>query len=102
MSITIVHLNSICSLTGFYEWFQFKNDTTSGSARFCCSLFARELTTIHHAYLIDFFSEPAYYYHFADAAMVMIDAANLPEEQEYISVKDFSAILVAKGYSLDR
>jgi hypothetical protein len=49
-----------------------------------------------------FAAEPAFYYDFADAALVMIDACNLPEGQEFITVKDFSTILVGKGYSVDR
>lgn len=47
-------------------------------------------------------AEPAFYYDFADAALVMIDACNLPEGQEFITVKDFSTTLVGKGYSVDR
>jgi hypothetical protein len=46
--------------------------------------------------------EPASYYDFADAALVMIDAADLPADQEHVSVKDFCQYLEAKGYSRDR
>jgi hypothetical protein len=48
------------------------------------------------------FSEPAYYYDFADAALVLIDAADIAEGQELISVKDFCSYLEGKGYSPDR
>jgi hypothetical protein len=47
-------------------------------------------------------AEPAYYYDFADAALVMIESADLAEGQEYISVKEFCAYLESKGYSVDR
>jgi hypothetical protein len=54
------------------------------------------------AYFVTFSSEPAFYYDFADAALVMIDACNLAEGRDFITVKDFCTILVGKGYSLDR
>jgi hypothetical protein len=47
-------------------------------------------------------SEPGFYYDFADAALVMIESADLAEEQELISVKDFCSYLETKGYSVDR
>jgi len=62
------------SLNDFYFWFHFKNDSTS---------------------------EPAFYYDFADAALVMIDAADLPEDQEVVSVKSFCSTLEAKGIAPD-
>jgi hypothetical protein len=46
--------------------------------------------------------EPAFYYDFADAALVMIEASDLAEGQELISVKDFRTYLEGKGYSSDR
>ena len=46
--------------------------------------------------------EPSFYYDFADAALVMIDAADLPEDQEVITVKDFCRCVEAKGVSPDR
>ncbi len=49
-----------------------------------------------------FAPEPAFYYDFADAALVMIEASDIAEGQELISVKDFRTYLEGKGYSSDR
>ena len=102
---------SICdcflSLTGFYEWFHFKNDTTSGAmnslfaaAAWLASCTLQNCTRSRSRVIC--FSEPAFYYDFADAALVMIESADLAEGQEYISVKDFCSYLESKGYSVDR
>jgi hypothetical protein len=60
------------SFSGCYNYFRFKNDTTS---------------------------DPALYYDFASAALVMLDAADVGAEQELVSVADFCFLLEAKGYS---
>ncbi len=54
------------------------------------------------AHILNSFPEPSFYYDFADAALVMLDAADLPEDQEVITVKDFCRCVEAKGVSPDR
>jgi hypothetical protein len=73
------------------------------SLRHVTSLLGISLTSIYKSFRFqsDSTTDPAFYYDFAEAALVMLDAADFDEEQRLVSVQLFCAHLEAKGYSCD-